>query len=83
MNGDGGLVLMICGALALIMSLTERVLAQHRWLDATVETVLDPALRAAFPPPPQAWDLERLAAEADAVLESRELCRKQQRRSRH
>lgn len=82
MTGDGGLILMLCGGLALIVSLTERVIAQHRWLDATIETVLDPALRTAFPPPPQAWDLERLAAEADAVLESQELSRRQQRRSR-
>jgi hypothetical protein len=83
MTGDGGLVLMLFGALALILSLTERVIAQHRWLDATVETVLDPALRAAFPPPSQAWELERLVAEAGAALESQELCRQQQRRSRH
>ena len=83
MSGDGGLVLMVIGALALIASLTERAIAQHRWLGATVETVLDPALRAAFPPPPQALDLERLAAEAEAVLESQELCRQRQRRSRH
>jgi hypothetical protein len=83
MSGDGGLVLALCGALALIVSLTERVIAQHRWLTASVETVLDPALRAAFPPPPQAWELERLAAEADAILESQELCRRRQRSSRH
>jgi hypothetical protein len=70
MSGDGGLVLALCGALALIVSLTERVIAQHRW-------------RAAFPPPPQAWELERLAAEADAILESQELCRRRQRSSRH
>lgn len=83
MTGDGGLVLALCGALALIVSLTERVIAQHRWLGATVETVLNPALREAFPPPPQASDLARLIAEADAVLESQELSRQQQRRSRH
>jgi hypothetical protein len=83
MSGDGGLVLVLCGALALIASLTERVIAQRRWLDATIETVLDPAMRAAFPPPAQAWELERLAAEADAVLESHEIRRRQQRASRH
>jgi hypothetical protein len=82
MNADGGLVLMILGALALVTSLAGRVVVQHRWIRTPVETAIDPALRAAFPPPPAARDLERLAIEAEAVLESQELCRHRQRRSR-
>lgn len=79
MTGDGGLVLMICGALSLLISMTERAVSHHRWLAASITTTLDPALRAAFPPPPVAHDLERLAIEAEAVLESQEIVRRQQR----
>jgi len=79
MTIDGGLVLMILGALSLLWSVTEQAVARRRWLEATVETVIEPALRSAFPPPPIARDLERLAADADAVLESQKLCRQRRR----
>lgn len=78
MSGDSGLVIMILGALTLLTSMAERVVAYRRWLEVSVSTVLEPALRTAFPPPPQARDLERLAAEAEAVLESHQICRKRQ-----
>ena len=82
MTGDGGLVLVILGAVALVTSLSARIVAQHRWLGSTIETVIDPALRAAFPPPPHTRELERLVAEAEAALQSRELSRQHRRRLR-
>jgi hypothetical protein len=82
MTGDGGLILFIIGAIALVTSLAGRVVVQHRWMKTTVEKVIDPVLRSAYPPPPIARDLERLAVEAEAALESRELDRDQRRRSR-
>ena len=75
MSGDAGLVLMILGIVALVSAMTERVASYRRCLGQSVETLLDPALREAFPPPPIARDLQRLAVEAEAVLESNELCR--------
>ena len=83
MSADGGLLMMLIGGLMLVASLTERVIAQHRWLASTVQTTLDPALRAAFPSPPTAWELERRLADAAAAVESAELCRQRQRRTRH
>ncbi|UYY60095.1 hypothetical protein [Sphingomonas sp. S2-65] len=79
MSADGGLVLMIFGAVALLTSVTERVVAHRRWLESRVETVLDPALRAAFPPPPIAPDLQRLVLDAASVLDSQELTRERRR----
>jgi hypothetical protein len=82
MNGDGGLILMILGALSLVSSLAGRVVVQHRWMRTPIETAINPALRAAFPPPPAARDLDRMVIEAEAVLQSRELCRRRKRWSR-
>jgi len=82
MTVEGGLALMIIGALSLLWSVTERVSAHRRWLASTVETVLNPALREAFPPPQPARDLERLVIEAGSVVESRDLIRQRRRWSR-
>jgi hypothetical protein len=74
MNTDGGLVLIIVGVLALLASPTERLVAHRRWAKTVV---IDPVLRAAVPLVPPARDLDRLAADAEAVLQSQQLCRRQ------
>jgi hypothetical protein len=79
MTGDGGLALVILGALALVTSLAERVVAYHRWREATVVTVIEPALRAAFPLVPPAQELERLIVSADAAVESQKIARHRRR----
>lgn len=79
MSAEGGLVLMIIGALSLLWSVTARVATYRRLLQATVETFLNPGLRDAFPPPPIALELQRMVAEADAALNSDELTRQRRR----
>ncbi len=74
MNADGGLVLLIIAVLAMAASPAARLVAHRRWAKTVV---IDPALRAAFPPPLPARELDRLAAAAEVVLESQELCRAQ------
>ena len=73
---DGGLIMMLVGALALAIGPIERVLANRRWVRTEL---VEPVLRRAFPPPPPKQDLERLIVSADAARESAELRRAQRR----
>jgi hypothetical protein len=75
---DGGLILMLIGALALATAPTQRVLAGRRWVRTEV---IEPALRQAFPLPPARQDLERLVISAEASIESSKLRRAQSRRA--
>jgi hypothetical protein len=69
---DGGLIVMLIGALALAIGPFERVLANRRWVRTEF---IEPALRSAFPPPPPEQRLDRLAVSADAAVESAKLRR--------
>ena len=73
---DGGLIVMLIGALALAIGPFERVLANRRWVRTEL---IEPALRNAFPPPPPEQRLDRLAVSAEAAVESAKL-RRQRRR---
>ena len=79
MTIEGGLLLMILGALSLLWSVTKQAVERGRWVETFVETRIDPAMTSAFPPPPIAFDLERLVSEADARLQSSELTRQRRR----
>lgn len=74
---DGGLIVMLIGALALAIGPAERVLANRRWVRTEL---IEPALRRAFPPPPPEQKLERLIVSADAAVESARIRREQRRR---
>jgi len=84
MTADGGMVLMVIGSIGLLWSALEPVLTYRRWLRVIID-LFKPALRGAFPPPPIAFDLERLVAAADSALKSDELTRQRRRwlRRRH
>jgi hypothetical protein len=73
---DGGLIVMLIGALVLAIAPAERLLANRRWVRTEF---IEPALRRAFPPPPPKQDLERLAISAEASVESAKLRRDQAR----
>lgn len=73
---DGGVIVMLIGALVLAIGPAERALANRRWIRTEF---IEPALRRAFPPPPPAQDLERLAISAEASVESAKLRRQQAR----
>lgn len=73
---DGGLIVMLIGALALAIGPFERVLAHRRWVRTEL---IEPALCRVFPPPPPEQRLERLAASAEAAVESAKLRRKRRR----
>lgn len=73
---DGGLIVMLIGALALAIAPAERLLANRRWVRTEF---IEPALLRAFPPPPPKQDLERLAISAEASVESAKIRRGQRR----
>lgn len=73
---DGGIIVMLMGALALAIAPAERAFAHRRWIRTEI---IEPALRRAFPPPPPKQELERLAISAEAAVESAELRRNQRR----
>ena len=75
---DGGLILMLIGALALATVPAEQILAGRRWVRTEM---IEPALRQAFPLPPARHDLELLVISAEASLQSAKLRRAQSRRS--
>lgn len=75
---DGGLILMLIGALALAAVPTEQVLAGRRWVRTEL---IEPALRQAFPLPPARHDLELLVISAEASVDSAKLRRAQSRRA--
>ena len=75
---DGGLILMLIGALALATVPAEQILAGRRWVRTEM---IEPALRQAFPLPPARHDLELLVISAEASVQSAKLRRAQSRRS--
>ena len=75
---DGGLILMLIGALTLATIPAGQVLAGRRWVRTEL---IEPALRQAFPLPPARQDLERLVISAEASVESSKLRRAQSRRA--
>lgn len=75
---DGGLILMLIGALTLAAVPAEQVMAGRRWVRTEL---IEPALRQAFPLPPAQHDLELLAISAEASVESAKLRRAQTRRT--
>jgi hypothetical protein len=74
---DGGLILMLIGALALATVPAGQVMAGRRWVRTEM---IEPALRQAFPLPPARQDLERLVISAEASVDSAKLRRAQSRR---
>jgi hypothetical protein len=74
---DGGILVMLLGALTLAIAPAERMLAARRWVRTEY---LEPALRQAFPPPPPEQRLERLAVSAEAAVESAAIRRSQRQR---
>lgn len=74
---DGGLIVMLIGALALAIAPFERVIANRRWVRTEL---IEPALRRAFPPPPPAASLDRLAISAESAVDSAKILRAQRRR---
>lgn len=75
---DGGLILMLIGALTLAAVPTEQVLAGRRWVRTEL---IEPALRQAFPLPPSQRDLDLLVISAEASVDSAKLRRAQSRRA--
>jgi hypothetical protein len=75
---DGGLILMLIGALTLAAVPAEQILAGRRWVRTEM---IEPALRGAFPLPAARHDLELLVISAEASVESAKLRRAQSRRA--
>jgi LPS O-antigen subunit length determinant protein (WzzB/FepE family) len=74
---DGGIVIMLIGALTLAIAPAERLIATRRWVRTAY---IEPALRQAFPTPPPERRLERLAVSAEAAVQSAAIRRSQRRR---
>jgi hypothetical protein len=75
---DGGLILMLIGALTLAAVPAEQVMAGRRWVRTEM---IEPAMRQAFPLPPARQDLELLVITAEASVDSAKLRRAQSRRA--
>jgi hypothetical protein len=74
---DGGIIVMLLGALTLAVAPAERMLAARRWVRTGY---IEPALRHAFPPPPPEQRLEWLVVSAEAAVESAAIRRSQRHR---